>query len=205
MPRQAMAAQHYHVKSYQPRTSVGYLVKRTYALMLDVLEPAFAQHGFTYMQYVILMQLRSRAAINLRDICHEFRHDSGALTRVIDQLAERGLVERQRCAQDRRKVDLHLTAGRAQDLRAADPTGGRQAQSCGGRLQPRRTCRAGAAARQVHHRHAGRAHPARRADVTAAGTAADQRRGAGAAGPAAACCRPGRRPGRARSMRASSG
>jgi DNA-binding MarR family transcriptional regulator len=104
-----MAPQHYHVKSYQARNSVGYLVKRTYALMLDVLEPAFAEHGFTYMQYVILMQLRSRAAINLRDICHEFRHDSGALTRVIDQLAERGLVKRQRCAQDRRRVDLHLT------------------------------------------------------------------------------------------------
>jgi DNA-binding MarR family transcriptional regulator len=105
-----MAPQHYQVKSYQARNSVGYLVKRTYAHMLDALEPAFAEHGFTYMQYVILMQLRARAALNLRDISHEFRHDSGALTRVIDQLAKRGLVERQRCAKDRRKVDLHLTA-----------------------------------------------------------------------------------------------
>jgi DNA-binding MarR family transcriptional regulator len=105
-----MAPQHYKVETYQARNSVGYLVKRTYAFMLDVLEPAFAEHGFTYMQYVILMQLRARLALNLRDICHEFRHDSGALTRVIDQLAERGLVERQRCAKDRRKVDLHLTA-----------------------------------------------------------------------------------------------
>jgi DNA-binding MarR family transcriptional regulator len=105
-----MAPQHYQIKTYQARNSVGYLVKRTYALMLDALEPAFAAHGFTFMQYVILMQLRARAAINLRDICHEFRHDSGALTRVIDQLAERGLVERRRSAQDRRKVDLHLTA-----------------------------------------------------------------------------------------------
>jgi DNA-binding MarR family transcriptional regulator len=104
-----MVPQHYQVKTYQARNSVGYLVKRTYALMLDVLEPAFAGHGFTYMQYVILMQLRSRAAINLRDISHEFRHDSGALTRVIDQLAKRGLVQRQRCAKDRRRVDLHLT------------------------------------------------------------------------------------------------
>src|ERR1700691_6179553 len=110
MPRHAMATQHYQAKSYQACDSVGYLVKRTYALMLDALEPAFAEHGFTYMQYVILMQLRARGSLNLRDICHEFRHDSGALTRVIDQLAQRGLVERQRCAKDRRKVDLHLTA-----------------------------------------------------------------------------------------------
>ncbi len=101
--------QHYHPKSYETRNSVGYLVKRAYALMLDGLEPAFAEHGFTYMQYVVLMQLRSGAALNLRDICRQFRHDSGALTRVIDQLAERGLVERERCDQDRRKVNLHLT------------------------------------------------------------------------------------------------
>ena len=104
-----MTTQHYHPKSYEARNSVGYLVKRAYALMLDGLEPAFVEHGFTYMQYVVLMQLRSGAALNLRDICQQFRHDSGALTRVIDQLAERGLVERQRCDQDRRKVNLHLT------------------------------------------------------------------------------------------------
>jgi DNA-binding MarR family transcriptional regulator len=104
-----MATQHYQVQSYEARNSVGYLVKRAYALMLDGLEPAFAAHGFTYMQYVVLMQLRSGAALNLRDICEQFRHDSGALTRVIDLLAERGLVERQRCEQDRRKVNLHLT------------------------------------------------------------------------------------------------
>jgi DNA-binding MarR family transcriptional regulator len=104
-----MPEKHYQVKTYEARNSVGYMVKRTYALMLDALEPAFAEHGFTYMQYVVLMQLRSGAAVNLRDICVIFRHDSGALTRVIDLLAKRGLVERRRCEQDRRKVNLLLT------------------------------------------------------------------------------------------------
>ena len=104
-----MTAQHYHPKTYEARNSVGYLVKRTYALMLDCLEPAFAAKGFTYMQYVVLMQLRSGEAINQRDFSQIFRHDSGALTRVIDQLAERGLVRRERNAADRRKVNLHLT------------------------------------------------------------------------------------------------
>ncbi len=104
-----MTEQHYHPRTYEARNSVGYLVKRTYALMLDCLEPAFAAEGFTYMQYVVMMQLRSGAAVNQRDFCQIFRHDSGALTRVIDQLAERGLVERERSAEDRRKVNLHLT------------------------------------------------------------------------------------------------
>jgi len=109
-----MTERHYQAKTYEARNSVGYQVKRAYALMLDGLEPAFAEHGFTYMQYVVLMQLRSGAVQNLRDICVLFRHDSGALTRVVDQLAQRGLVERRRCQQDRRKVNLYLTpAGRS--------------------------------------------------------------------------------------------
>ncbi len=104
-----MSEQHYQASTYDVRNSVGYLVKRTYALMLDGLEPAFIEHGFTYMQYVVLMQLRSGAVLNPGNICADFRHDSGALTRVIDQLADRGLVERRRSEEDRRKVNLHLT------------------------------------------------------------------------------------------------
>jgi len=99
----------YQAKTYEARNSIGYQVKRAYALMLDGLEPAFAEHGFTYMQYVVMMQLRAGDVRTLRDICVRFRHDSGALTRVVDQLADRGLVERCRCQQDRRKVNLHLT------------------------------------------------------------------------------------------------
>src|SRR5258708_21483294 len=46
---------------------------------------------------------------NPKDICVQYRHDRGALTRVIDQLAERGLLERVRRDRDRRKVELQLT------------------------------------------------------------------------------------------------
>ena len=61
----------------------------------------------------MLAWLRDGIAVNPKDICAQFRHDSGALTRVIDQLAERGLLERSRRDRDRRKVELDLTpAGR---------------------------------------------------------------------------------------------
>jgi DNA-binding MarR family transcriptional regulator len=57
--------------------------------------------------------LRDGIAMNPKVICTQFRHDSGALTRIIDQLAERGLLERVRRDRDRRKVELQLTpAGR---------------------------------------------------------------------------------------------
>jgi DNA-binding MarR family transcriptional regulator len=101
--------QHYHPSTYRAQNSVGYLVKRAHSMMFDVIEQSFAERGFTYLQYVILTWLRDGIAVNPKDICIQYRHDSGALTRVIDQLAERGLLERVRRDRDRRKVELQLT------------------------------------------------------------------------------------------------
>src|ERR1700724_3268355 len=109
-----MSKQHYQAATYRAQDSVGYLTKRAHSLMLDNLEPVLEARGFTFIQYVILSWLRDGIAVNPKDICLQFRHDSGALTRVIDQLAERGLLERVRRDRDRRKVELQLTqAGRA--------------------------------------------------------------------------------------------
>ena len=108
-----MSKQHYQVATYKAQSSIGYLVKRAHSLTLDIMEPVFAEHGFSFVQYVILTWLRDDIAVNPKDICAQNRHDSGALTRVIDQLAERGLLERVRRDRDRRKVELQLTpAGR---------------------------------------------------------------------------------------------
>jgi DNA-binding MarR family transcriptional regulator len=109
-----MSKQYYQVSTYRTQNSVGYLIKRAHSLMLDVLEPLLEERGFSFIQYVILSWIRDGIAVNPKDICFQFRHNSGALTRVIDQLAERGLLERVRRNRDRRKVELELTpAGRA--------------------------------------------------------------------------------------------
>ena len=108
-----MSKQHYQISTYRAQNGIGYLLKRAHSLMLAVLEPLLEEQGFSFIQYVILSWLRDGIAVNPKDICIQFRHDSGALTRVIDQLAERGLLERVRRDRDRRKVELQLTpAGR---------------------------------------------------------------------------------------------
>src|SRR5580698_4158646 len=108
-----MSKQHYEVSTYKAQLSIGYLVKRAHSLMLDIMEPVIEQRGFSFIQYVVLTCLNDGIAVNPKDICTQYRHDSGALTRVIDQLAERGLLERVRRDRDRRKVELQLTpAGR---------------------------------------------------------------------------------------------
>src|ERR1700734_3493692 len=108
-----MSEQHYHASTYRAQSSVGYLIKRANAMMMDMLENLFADRGFSFIQYAILTWVRDGIAVNPKDICIQYRHDSDALTRVIDQLEERGLIERVRRGNDRRKVELQLTeAGR---------------------------------------------------------------------------------------------
>jgi DNA-binding MarR family transcriptional regulator len=112
---------HYQVSTYRAQNSIGYLMKRAHSLMLDVLEPVLEKHGFTFVQYLVLSWLRDGIALNPKDICFQFRHNSGALTRVIDQLAERGLLERIRRDRDRRKVDLQLTTGGRETIQSLIP------------------------------------------------------------------------------------
>ena len=104
-----MLKQYYHADTYTTHNSVGYLVKRAHGLSLDSFEPDLAEHGLTFMQYAVMMALRDNIALNPKDICITLRHDSGALTRVLDQLEARGLVERRRSVEDRRAIELHLT------------------------------------------------------------------------------------------------
>jgi DNA-binding MarR family transcriptional regulator len=93
------------------RSSIAF--KRSHTLWLGLIEPVLAAQGLTFIQYVILVWLKDAMTVTPKDICTEYRHDSGALTRVVDQLTERGLLERIRDIVDRRKVNLRLTpAGR---------------------------------------------------------------------------------------------
>jgi DNA-binding MarR family transcriptional regulator len=108
-----MSKQPYTVETYSPGANVGYWLKRTHSLMLDIIEPVLEARGFSFVQYVVMAWLREGIAVNPRELCTRYRHDSGAMTRLIDQLAERGLLERVRGDRDRRKVELNLTdAGR---------------------------------------------------------------------------------------------
>ena len=116
-----MSKQHYRVSTYKAQLSIGYLVKRAHSLMLDIMEPVIEQRGFSFVQYVVMSALRDGIAMNPKVICMQFRHDSGALTRVIDQLAERGLLERVRRDKDRRKVELQLTPAGSETIESLIP------------------------------------------------------------------------------------
>jgi DNA-binding MarR family transcriptional regulator len=114
--------QHYRTEGFKARSSVGYLLKRAHTLLLDQLEAAVAGSDITATQWVVLMHLRDGLAINAADLCSQLRHDSGALTRVIDQLEARGLVQRERSREDRREVQLRLTEAGTETVASLVPS-----------------------------------------------------------------------------------
>src|SRR6202161_3455155 len=118
-----MLMQHYRPELYQARSSVGYLLKRAHVLMLDQLEPVVAGSDITITHWIVMMHLRDGLAINASDLCAQLRHDSGALTRLIDQLEARGLGERERSREDRREVQLRLTDAGRETIAALLPQG----------------------------------------------------------------------------------
>jgi DNA-binding MarR family transcriptional regulator len=105
-----MTVKHYDAKSFNAGRSIGYLLKMSHSMILDAQSAAFAGHDLSFVQWLILLKLREGVAITASDLCRQMRHDNGALTRLLDQLEERGFVERQRSDEDRRVVKLELTA-----------------------------------------------------------------------------------------------
>jgi DNA-binding MarR family transcriptional regulator len=104
-----MPQQHYQAATYESRRSIGFLLKRAHLLLIERTEPALAAADLTFTQYVVLMHLREGEDVNPTVLCALLRHDSGALTRVLDQLEARGLIQRERSREDRRSLQLRLT------------------------------------------------------------------------------------------------
>jgi DNA-binding MarR family transcriptional regulator len=99
----------YRADNYSSWNSAGYLIKTASHLFQPCLETALRDSGLTVTQWKVLMCLRDGLAATCADISRELPHDSGALTRIVDDLEQRGFVERRRRANDRRVVALHIT------------------------------------------------------------------------------------------------
>lgn len=105
-----MLKQYYKPETYKARNSIGYLVRRARNLITQQIEARFKEKGgdIGFIHFVILMCLRDDLARTPSEICQYICHDSGALTRVLDQMEERGLIKRHRSTSDRRRVEISL-------------------------------------------------------------------------------------------------
>ncbi|MDB5972725.1 MAG: hypothetical protein JWQ90_5175 [Hydrocarboniphaga sp.] len=114
-------AKHYSTANFRSASSIGYLVKVAHSLMLDRATEAFLGHDLSFAQWIVLIRLKEGKEVTASDLCRALRHDTGALTRLLDQLEERGYVARERSKEDRRVVYLQLTTAGLQKTTELTP------------------------------------------------------------------------------------
>ncbi|WP_440118814.1 MarR family winged helix-turn-helix transcriptional regulator [Paenibacillus sp. QZ-Y1] len=72
-------------------------------------QPYLEVLGVTYSQYLVLMVLWEREECTVKEIGEALYLDSGTLTPLLKRLQSAGLINRERSAQDERKVLITLT------------------------------------------------------------------------------------------------
>lgn len=99
---------------YDLAHSVGYQLHLLMAAMRREIESRMAALGLTDAQWRPLWLLASGRASSANEVARLLEMDAGAVTRLLDRLEAKGLIERVRSDTDRRVALLHLTAaGRA--------------------------------------------------------------------------------------------
>lgn len=100
---------YYTPANYTMRNSVGYLMRMCSNRLLPLMEALFQDEEMTFSQWTTLVALHDGRISTASDLAHNICHDAGSLSRLIDHMAERGLVTRSRDEADRRVVRLRLT------------------------------------------------------------------------------------------------
>ena len=108
------SAKHRDEPLYTPDTwtmdeSLGYLLSQVRARIVADIDTELAPLGITWAQWGTLLHIANGKADTAAELCRNAVCDTGSMTRMLDRLEEKGLVRRERSADDRRVVHLHLT------------------------------------------------------------------------------------------------
>lgn len=85
--------------------------------MTKLYKPLLDAIGLTYPQYLVMLVLWEQDGPTVSELGERLSLDSGTLTPLLKRMASAGLVQRQRDAQDERRVRIALTSA-GQALRA---------------------------------------------------------------------------------------
>lgn len=93
---------------------VGYRLRRAHLAVLQDFQRGFADLGIRPGQYSVLITLSSQPGLRQSQLADALGIKRANLVILLDELQQRGLVQRLPSASDRRAVSLHLTeAGHA--------------------------------------------------------------------------------------------
>jgi DNA-binding MarR family transcriptional regulator len=93
-----------------PHLQVGRLIKLVFYSLLRSVDGRMQSLELTAMQWEPLLMLALGRADTVAALARECNVDCGAMTRMLDRLEQKQLLQRQRSDSDRRVVHLALTA-----------------------------------------------------------------------------------------------
>jgi DNA-binding MarR family transcriptional regulator len=109
MPQTRSPAAFYNGDHYDNQQSIAYRLHQLMSAMRRDIERRMTAHDLTAAQWLPLWKLKQGACHNAQQIACDLNIDPGAVTRLIDRLQAKGLIERVRSESDRRVVNLALT------------------------------------------------------------------------------------------------
>ena len=98
----------YSGANYQKENSVGFLMKRGLSVLVRNLEHRMQGLDLTGTQWNPLLHV-ANGCDTVAACAREGQIDAGAMTRMLDRLESKGLIQRERSTEDRRVVRLALT------------------------------------------------------------------------------------------------
>jgi len=99
----------YSPQSLRAEDSIGLLTKRAQQSILLQVDRRLAPHDLTHAQWVPLYKLAKGDCSTMAELAREVALDPAAMTRALDRLEAKGLLNRVRSTEDRRVVKLELT------------------------------------------------------------------------------------------------
>jgi DNA-binding MarR family transcriptional regulator len=107
------AAPLYRVTDFVVDESIGYLVKRVRSMLSTAIEREIADtvdNDVTYEQWGVLVTILMERGDTAAVLARRMECDTGSMTRMLDRLEAKQLIVRTRSTDDRRRVQLDLTA-----------------------------------------------------------------------------------------------
>lgn len=101
---------HYSTSRYRSEESLGHLIAKAHMAMRGRMDTELADTDLTGAQWIVLMKLSRNELRNAAELAAALNQDAGSMTRMLDRLEAKGLVQRVRSKTDRRVVELELTA-----------------------------------------------------------------------------------------------
>jgi DNA-binding MarR family transcriptional regulator len=105
----AVRAGYYRGEHYRLDDSIGYLMRQSVELLSRALDARMAEFGLTDAQWRPLLMLSLRADATASQLARSVGCDTGATTRMLDRLEDKGLLRRVRSTNDRRVQQIELT------------------------------------------------------------------------------------------------